>query len=211
MKILLTGIIALLISISSIAQNSHSKVSKEKELHHQKQRVNGSEVFNKLDLTDDQKAQVKTLNENFKQQMQDLHKDTSLSAGDFKDKRMALIKEQKEKVNAILTPAQRKQMDDLEHEFAKGKKGEKQGGRFDEMTKNLNLTPEQSAKMKDLSAELKNSMQSIHENTTLSKDEKKEQMQSLMKKHKTDMENLLTDEQKEQMKTNTKNRRSEAI
>ncbi len=65
--------------------------------------------------------------------------------------------------------------------------------------------------MKELNSALRNNVKSIWQNTALSKEEKKEQMKNLMKKHKTDMEVLLSDEQKEQLRNRSKNRRTEAV
>ncbi len=209
MKKIALAITALVIGFTSMAQTADSS-GRHKEFH-KMERHAGAQYLEKLNLTDDQKAQIKTLNDGFRQQMQDLKSNTGMSADDQKEKRKALMKEHKEKVEAILTPEQRKQAQDMRKEFADGNKGEMRNQRFEEMTKNLNLTPEQSAKMKDLNASLRNNIQNIHQNTALSQEEKKEQMKSLMKKHKADMEALLTNEQKEQLKNNLKNRHNEAV
>jgi Spy/CpxP family protein refolding chaperone len=78
--------------------------------------------------------------------------------------------------------------------------------RFSDMTKNLNLTPEQSTKLAMLNENFKSNLQSLQQNSSLSKEEKKEQMKSLMQKHKSEMESLLTTEQKKQLKNSMKNR-----
>ncbi len=210
MKKIALAIMAIVTGFSSMAQTTDSTNNKWNKSDN-RQAYRGGHNLDKLNLTDDQKAQIKTLNESFRQQMQDLNKSSNLSADEQKEKRQALAKEHKEKMNAILTAAQRQQALEMRKEFRDGNKGEMHSRRFEEMTKDLNLTPEQSAKMKDLNTALRNNIQSIHQNTALSQEEKKEQMKSLMKKHKADMETLLTNEQKEQLKNNHKNRRSEAV
>ena len=208
MKKIILAITTIIVCFSSFAQSNNSASSEHKI--HNKNRVNQQNT-NKPDLSDDQKAQLKTINENFRQQMQDLHKNTSLTADEIKEKRKTLVKEHKEKINSILTDEQRKEAESRHYEFEKGNKEEMRGERFEEMTKDLHLTPEQSEKMKNLNTALMNSIQSIRQNTALSQEEKKEQMKSLMKKHKDDMETLLTDEQKEQFKNNNKKRQNSVV
>ncbi|WP_157580330.1 hypothetical protein [Segetibacter koreensis] len=210
MKKITLGVMALAIGFSSMAQIADSTSNKHKTFHNRENHLGGQNL-EKLNLTDDQKAQIKIVNENFRQQMQDVRKNANNNADDLKAKRRDLMKEHKEKINAILTPAQRKQAEDMRQEFAKENKGQMHGQRFEEMTKDLHLTPEQAAKMKDLNAAFRTDIQSIRQNNSLSQQEKKEQLKSLMKKHRADMETSLTDEQKEQLKNNRQNRRHKAV
>lgn len=209
MKKIILAILTIIVCFSSFAQSNNSAFRKHKN-HDKKNQVN-KQNSDKPDLSDDQKAQLKTINEDFRQQMQDLHQNTSLAADEMKDKRKILIKEHKEKINSILTGEQRKEAETQHHELQKDNKEEVRSGRLEEMTKDLHLTPEQSTKMKDLSTALMNSIQSIRQNTALSREERKVQMKSLMKKHKDDMETLLTDEQKEQLKNNNKKRQNTVV
>src|SRR4051794_28602659 len=207
MRIVAITVLALGITFPSLAQTGDSMLQKQHEFHNRQAGKN----FEKLHLTDDQKAQIKTLNQSFRAQMQDLDKGATNSDDQLKEKRRALIKEHREKVEAILTPEQRKQAEEMKHELEPEGKGEMLGHRFEEMTKDLNLTPEQAAKMKDLNSAFRNNIMSLHQNTSLSHEEKKDQMKTLMKKHKADMESLLTDEQKQQLKNSRKNRQKEAV
>ena len=206
MKKIVLGLVAFALGFTSMAQTTDSASSADREFH-RRHKLQGQN-FDRLNLTTDQKAQIKTLNQSLRQQIEDLNKNTNLSTNDLKEKRETLIKEHREKIAAILTPAQRQQAREMRKEFGNEDKGEKKGKKFEEMTKDLNLTPEQTAKMKELNSTFRNNIQSIRKNTALTREEKKEQMKSLMKKHKEDMETLLTNEQKEQLKNNRKNRRS---
>ena len=193
-----------------MAQTADTASSRHTEFH-KMDRHGDRQDYKRLNLTYDQKAQIKTLNGSFRQQMQDVSKNTNVSADELKDKRQALVKEHKEKMDAILTPEQRTQAQDMRQEYGQGKDHNRRGGRFEGMTKDLNLTPEQSAKMKDLNKDFRTNIQSIRQNTALGQDEKKDQMKSLMKKHKEDMEALLTNEQKQQLKNNFKNKRKDVV
>lgn len=147
MRNITLAIMALVIGFSAMAQTGDSTSQKENEFRNRPGHL-GNQNLEKLNLTEDQKARLKTLNESFRQQMQDVTKNTNVSGDELKEKRQALIKEHREKVDVILTPEQRKQAEDMKQEFSRENKGEMRGERFEEMTKDLNLTPEQSTKMK---------------------------------------------------------------
>jgi Spy/CpxP family protein refolding chaperone len=59
-----------------------------------------------LNLTADQKAQLKSLHENMKQQREAIKNDATLTPDQKKDKMKELHKSQQEKMNSILTPDQ---------------------------------------------------------------------------------------------------------
>ncbi len=71
------------------------------------------QMMQQLDLTADQKTQMKTLHETMKQQSDAIKNDTSLSADQKKEKMKELRKSRMEKVNAILTPVQQAKMKEL--------------------------------------------------------------------------------------------------
>jgi Spy/CpxP family protein refolding chaperone len=79
-----------------------------------------------MNLSDDQKAQMKTINENFHNQMKSLNENKSLSQEALKEKKESLMNERKTQMSALLTPEQKKQWEEKrkEHSF-KGKDGEK--------------------------------------------------------------------------------------
>lgn len=203
MKKTALGLLAMVLAFSSMAQTTDPKPADNtsQQVDH-KRDFKGPEDYKKLNLTSDQKQQIRSLNKDFQQQMQALKANAALSADDQKAQRMQLVKDHKAKVSAILTAGQRTQMQELRSERATGKQDRRQGGRFDEMTKNLNLTTDQSSKMEALNSTFHNSIISVHQNTSLSSDEKKTQLKSLMKQHRSDMESLLTEDQKKQLKDN---------
>jgi len=70
----------------------------------------------------------------------------------------------------------------------------------------LNLTEEQSAKLKKSREEMQQKLKSIKENKALSDEQKKEQVKEAMKKQRESMQSVLTDEQKAKMKADRKHR-----
>ncbi len=199
---------AFILTVSAIAQSTDNNTANKKWRKRdfgQKQFKNGANL-DSLHLSDDQKRQIKPINESFRQQMKDLNKQGSITVDEQKQKREALIKEHKEKVSAILTPSQREQVANYTKDFKKGRQSRGGGDRFSKLTKDLNLTTEQSAKVASINTTFRTNLKNLRINTSLTENEKKEQMKSRMKQHKSDMEAVLTNDQKEQLKSLQKNR-----
>ena len=231
MKKIIVGLFALTMTFASMAQTSNQQGGAKQE-HRRGGKGDGAGYMEKLNLTDAQKTQVKTLNDNFRQQMQDLKNQGSLTVDQQKEKRQALAKEHRDRLEAILTPEQKKQAESFKKDF-KGKKGDfagrkgdkdekkgdftgmRKGGKdrvkgnradkFADVTKDLNLSADQS-KIASLNANFKSNLQNLQQNSSLSKDDKKEQMKSLMQKHRSELEALLTADQKKDLKSRMKNR-----
>lgn len=66
--------------------------------------------------------------------------------------------------------------------------------------KDMNLTPEQKSKMKELRQNNKSQMDAIKNDATLTQDQKKEKIQTLRKSEKQNMGQVLTEEQKSKLR-----------
>jgi Spy/CpxP family protein refolding chaperone len=99
---LLFGLAVTLTACPAFAQEHHATVENRLE-----------EMSKELNLTDDQKAKLKPILEDEKQQMQTIHNDTSLSH----DQKMAKAKEIREahnsQISTILTPDQQKKGEEM--------------------------------------------------------------------------------------------------
>jgi Spy/CpxP family protein refolding chaperone len=204
MKKISACMLALAITFSSIAQtgqpNNHKEAKTDKKEFKQ-------DAIDKLNLTDAQKAQIKPINDEFRQKMQDLKKNDNITVKQQREQREALVKEHQEKIKAILTPEQQNQLAQTRQNLQKQevfRKGFK-AGRASEMVKDLNLTPEQTKKVQDLNQSLRTKVQDIQNNNSLTQEQKKEQVKDLMKKHREDIQSLLTKEQKDQLRSRLKN------
>lgn len=69
-----------------------------------------------LDLTPDQVKELKPIFESTREQMKALHEDQSLTKEQKRERFMAIRKENREKMNKVLTPDQQKKLDDLKKE-----------------------------------------------------------------------------------------------
>jgi Spy/CpxP family protein refolding chaperone len=85
----------------------------------------GMQGMEKLNLTDAQKQQMKTINQEFRTRMQSLQKNDNILVKDQKEQRKALIEERNNRIAAILTPEQKTQFEQFRKEH--GQRGEGNG------------------------------------------------------------------------------------
>ncbi len=133
MKKLALGIMAIAITIASVAQNGKNKGNNghrghkaKKEFKHKEKQHNDdhdhNRAFNNANLSDAQRNQHKVINENFRSAMKNLQSDNSLSKEVKQQRKQALIADHRAQIQATLTPEQRQQWG--EKKKAHGKKGQ---------------------------------------------------------------------------------------
>lgn len=215
MKKIIVSMLALTLTMGAFAQD---KTTTQKKGNSEWRQKGNGDRMEKLNLTENQKQQMKSFNDDFKGKMQILKNDNSLSEDARKQKRMELMKAHRAQVETILTPEQKKQWQDEKKTGGyKAMKGEdkmagragKRGGRqgFDKMTKDLNLSNDQAVKLKKINEDFRASVEKTKSNNALTADQKKEQMKTLHQQHKQAIEATLTAEQRDKMKEQMKNRR----
>jgi len=131
-------------------------------------RNNGNKGFERLNLTDAQKQQMKALQEDGQKQMSAIRNDNTLTPEQKKDKIIAFQKEQKAKRQALLTPEQKEKAETFSKQGRQRGMGMNNYGRFNRYGNNkngfaaggfhnrwndLNLTDAQKEKMKTLQEE----------------------------------------------------------
>ena len=81
-----------------------------------------------------------------------------------------------------------------------GKPGKGPGGKAGmEMMKDIDLTPEQKVAMQKLQDELRQQMQALNSNESITVKEQRDRREALLKKHKEAVDKLLTADQKKQL------------
>lgn len=73
-------------------------------------RMHGEKMLEGLNLTDDQKAQIKKIHEDARAKADAVSADTSLSEADKQAKLRAIHRDSMKQVHAVLTPEQRQQL-----------------------------------------------------------------------------------------------------
>lgn len=151
---------------------------------------NGNEFGKNLNLTDEQKAKAREINKDYQSKINALKSNDKLTMGEFKKQEATLKKERNDKLFAILTPEQKEKAEKFKNNVQEGK-----GQKAEQMKKELNLTDEQAAKIKDINATYATKIKAIRDNSSLSKEEKKQQLSALMKERKNAVDKVLTQEQ----------------
>ena len=189
MKKIVRGILAIAaFTFSAAAQDQKTDQKKwDKDRQHQHMGDGGRmQGMDQLNLTESQKLQMKAINEDFRTRMQ------------------ALMQERKSKISALLAPDQRTKFDQMHKEGGRdgrmegkeqGDIGRGRGDLADQMKTELSLTGEQVAKMKSGNESFRQRGKAIHDNQSLSADQKKVQFEALQKEKENSFKSYLTADQ----------------
>jgi Spy/CpxP family protein refolding chaperone len=211
MKRLLTGALALVL----FAGAAQAQTKQDTARHNHR---GGREMAMKqLNLTADQQAQLKSIRDDQRKEMESLKNNKSLTADQLKEQRQALHKKYNGQIQSVLTPSQKDQMKNLRAE-RKGKdgrkgqwkKGDKKGSakRGANFHNQLNLTQAQKDQLAKMRTDMKGQMESIRSNQSLSQEQKKEKMHSLMKEQQEKFKSVLTKEQVDKLQSLKKERQA---
>ena len=130
MKRILSSALILALSIGAAqAQTTSTDKQKDQKKEHRGHHKGGrGEGYEKLNLTADQQARMKTLKENYKKQAEALkQQETSLTAAQMKEKRKALHEQHRAQFESILTKEQKDQLAALKAE----RKASAKNGKFE--------------------------------------------------------------------------------
>lgn len=147
-----------------------------------------------LQLTEEQKKQGKAIRENANKQVTALYNNDKLSVGDFKKQKATILKEQKVKMEGLLTTEQKTKLAEGKKRMADNMQVQA-AARLERMKINLGLNDAQVAKMKTAQTQLHEKMKALHEDETILPEQKKEQMKALMEKQKESLKSILSAEQ----------------
>jgi len=168
-----------------------------------KEKVISRKQIADLNLTDDQKAQLKSINQDFHKQMEDLKKQDNISVKEYREKTDALRRDQETRFESLLTPQQKATMQKDQEAFkAKGNNLGKK--KLERMREELNLTDDQVAKMSESRKLMAEKIQAIQQDKSLNDEQKKTETKEAIKRQKQDMRSILTDEQLQKLKESRK-------
>jgi len=203
MKRIIVSVLAIALTVTAAqAQDVSGRKHDAGQRHEGHKRHHGREMAD-LNLTEEQKAKLKTLNTEHHKQLAELKKQDNITVKESKEKMEALRKDHHEKLQALLTPEQKTQLEKKKEE-RKGKMGVWNNGRGERMKKELNLTNEQSAKLDAGRKKMAEKMKSIRDDKSLTEEQAKEKSKELRKEHMQIMKSILTEEQLKKMKEGRK-------
>ncbi len=200
---------ALIIAFSIGAAQAQTDSTATHQGHKKEHRM----AYEKLNLTADQKAQLKSMRQDMKTQMLELKKNNQLSEADRKTRRQELHQQFKSKMEAVLTPEQKDQLVKMRTEWKekKGKNANFRDGqafnknrhteRMQQMQQALDLSKDQQDKMTQIRSSYQKKIQTIHNDASLSQEDKKSHIKELMKQQREEIKTVLTPDQLQKMKS----------
>jgi Spy/CpxP family protein refolding chaperone len=194
----------ILVAVAGLffAANSNAQAQREMPKHQHMQSDSAhhfqrGKMMQDLNLTAEQKTQMKTLHHDMMQQRNAIQHDASLSADQKKEKMKELHQTQTQKMNAILTPDQQEKMKAFRHQDSQKPQMHKGS---QQMMQQLDLTSDQQTQMKALHETMQQQRNAIKNDASLSADQKKDKMKELRKTQMQKVNSILTPEQQAKMK-----------
>jgi len=144
--------------------------------------------------TPEQRKQLMAINAEYRKKSAELFSKDNITLREYKASLVALQKERRGKMDALLTQQQKEQL------AARKKRASENeqvmaAARMERLKLRLNLSDDQVAKLKAGQESLRAQMKAIHENTDLLPQQKMEQLKDLAAKRKDNFKSVLTPEQ----------------
>jgi hypothetical protein len=144
--------------------------------------------------TPEQRKQVMAINKDFKQKSEDLFKQDNITLKQYKAGLIALQKDKKAKLQALLTPQQNNELAARRKRMSENAQV-MEVAHLERLKLHLNLTDDQVAKIKAGQEALRSQFKTLHENDNLLPQEKRDQMKALMAKRNDTYKSVLTPDQ----------------
>ena len=195
-KIIALSLAFALAGLNVSAQQTREVKSRQKEssMHHGQKK----DMMKDLNLSDAQKTQMKANREANKAKMEALKKQDNLTVKEMRERKMALMQEQKAQMESILTAEQKATIASRKTSMDSKRKN-MEGQRGEAMKDKLGLSNEQAAKLKAQNEINKEKIKAIQANQSLSMEQKKAQMKAVRDAAKTERQSILTAEQLKKM------------
>ena len=161
------------------------------------------QAINKLDLTDDQKTKIKEVFADIKTKAEELRKEAEQIPADQRREKMGgkfqeLMKDAREKVDAILTP---EQVEKLKSELQRNMGGGGPIERIMAVAGKLDLTDEQKTKIKELASSYREKSKAVRDEAGNDRAALLEKMGKLAEEFRADLTQILTADQAAKLKT----------
>lgn len=185
-KIIFSALIAVAVAGSASAQDQQPR--REGFGRHQ------HGMMQQLNLTDEQKAEMKTINEDFKKQFTDLQKNEDITVKEWKSRMKSIREDHKNKVQQVLTAEQKASLEKIRQD-RKGKMHKRGRHSMDSLKKELNLSAEQESALKQQRTDMMQKIKAIKEDKSLSDEQKKAEMKKFREQQHQSLKSILTEEQ----------------
>ncbi|HWK02118.1 MAG TPA: hypothetical protein VNS58_00705 [Puia sp.] len=156
--------------------------------------AHGGERGPRIHYTPEQRKQVMAINMDYHKKSSDLFKKDNITLKEYKAGLVALQKEKKSKLEALLTQKQKDELAARKKRISENMQV-MAAARMERLKIRLNLSDDQVTKLKSGQESLRAQMQSIHENQDLLPQQKMEQLKDLAAKRQDNFKSVLTPEQ----------------
>lgn len=207
-KILVSAFAITIISLSATAQEKTtpqaSRETMQKE-HHRGGKHHRKDMMKDMNLSQEQKNQLKANNEAYRTKVQSLNQEQNITVKEANERKAALLKEHKAKNETVFTAEQKNKMAEnkLKQEAASKARSEKKLGA---MKMKLGLSDDQMSKLKLQQEKNQAEMKAIRENDKIDPATKKQQMMALKNRAKDQRNSVLTPEQVKKMEESKKSK-----
>jgi Spy/CpxP family protein refolding chaperone len=199
-KIIISMAVMIMAAVGVNAQQPDDKMQQDHRHqfgHHHRQ---GGEMMlaKKLNFSDQQKQQLKTINSDYHKKLMALKKNEDLTVRESKKQLNALRTDHKVQIQALLTPQQKDQVAKMKQERMQMAKVNA-NARAEKMKIKLGLNDSQASQLKIIRTDMMTKMKAVHTDNSLSQEQKHEQMKALVMEHKDQLKIILTPEQLQQL------------
>lgn len=203
MKKITLSILALSLIITAIEAQEKTtepvnKDAKAYRHHPGKHRKQHYADFKNLNLSQEQQDKLIKINKDYRSALADLKKkEATTTVKDHKAQIQALNKKRRSDVDNVFTKEQKDQLQQMKME--RKRKLDRAGRGTGKMKSALELSDEQSDRMKALRAYTQKKIKGVRENPALTDAQKKEQFTAIYKQQRQDIKLILTPEQVKKM------------
>lgn len=142
----------------------------------------------------EQRQQMQAINQDYHKKSSDLFKNDNLTLREYKSGLITLQKDRKTKMQALITPQQKEQMEKWKKTRAENAQV-MAAARMERLKIRLSLSDQQIATLKSKEADLRAQRQSLHDNDALLPQQKMEQLREWRTKQKEIVKSVLTPDQ----------------
>ncbi len=155
-----------------------------------------------LNLTPEQKAQLKSIQQSERDQLMALRNDQTLTEEQKRAKAQSVRQASRQQLLGILTPQQQQALKNNRHE--RGGRGDRGGG---PEGNDLNLTAEQETQLKSIHEGAKSQIDAVRNDSSLTQEQKEVKLKSIHQNTLQQVSSILTPEQREKMRDHGPGRR----
>lgn len=195
----------LLLMAGTITLSASAQQKEFRKGHHGRKHHRGDMMAKQLNFSEDQKKQAASYKQDLRKQMQELNKQENITVKEQRDRKAAILKSHKAKMDGLLTAEQKTKMAELKKQY-KERKQQHYAKRMDKMKTQLGLSETQVAQMKQQHETLSVKRKAIMDNQSLSREQKKEKMMALRTEAKAERSKIFTPDQLKKLDEMKKNR-----